>query len=123
MPAVGSPAGRAYPGARRLAGATRNETAVRVAEALLDDPRYVGLAVQGGTGFDDDTTFADALAGGAHVGRLGGPMLLTGGAELEETTEGYLEAHTTPILRPYAYGGPAALSDDAVVAAQSAAAG
>ncbi|MEU4566032.1 cell wall-binding repeat-containing protein [Micromonospora sp. NPDC023956] len=59
------------PEAERLIGPDRYGTAYRVAEAFFAGPTHVGLA----TGMD----WPDALAGGALVGALGGPLMLTPG--------------------------------------------
>lgn len=120
---VGGPAAQAYPAFEAVAGSDRVATAVAVAERFFPDPRYVGLAQQGGSGTDEDAGFADALTGGVHVGRLGGPVLLAGGDALDPRVAAWLQDGSTTVVRTYAYGGTAALSDAVVGGAESAAAG
>lgn len=121
--AVGGPAAAAYPAYEAVVGGDRNTTAVLVAERFTPDPRYIGLARQGGDGTDADDGFADALTGGVHVGRLGGPILLTGTDALDGRLAAYLEEHGGSIVRTYAYGGPSALSDATVGSAEDVADG
>jgi photosystem II stability/assembly factor-like uncharacterized protein len=66
--AIGGPACRADPGATCLAGSTRFGTAVRVAEQFFPQASVLGFA--------SAMTYPDALAGGADMGRLGGPVVL-----------------------------------------------
>lgn len=102
--AIGGPATRAYPDAAPVAGTTRAGTAVAVAEAFFDAPPVVGLA-----GSD---AFADALAGGAHIGRLGGPLLLSLADELAPETADYVCRGAATIDGAFAYGGPDVLGDE-----------
>lgn len=120
--AVGGPAAAAYPAYEAVAGSDRNATAIAVAERFVPDARYVGLARQGGDGTDTDDGFADALTGGVHVGRLGGPVLLTGTAELDVRTAEYLRGDAATVVRTYAYGGPSALTAAVVGQAEAEAA-
>lgn len=120
--AVGGPAAVAYPAVEAVVGSDRNATAVAVAERFVPDARYVGLARQGADGTDTDAGFADALAGGVHVGRLGGPVLLTGTSELDVRTAEYLRGDAEAVVRTYAYGGPSALTDAVVGQAEAEAA-
>ena len=83
-------------GVQRIAGATRFETAVAIAEEL-DAPTTVLLT----TGAD----FPDALAAGAAAAHAGGAVLLTDGDRPAAATEAYLAAH--PDVRRVAVGGPA----------------
>jgi len=109
--AVGGPAAAAAPDANPIVGATRFETAIAVADAFFDAPTAVGVA----TG----ASFPDALAGGAQIGALGGPMLLSAPDELPLSVRDYLAVNNATIERGILYGGPAALSD----AVQAAVAG
>jgi hypothetical protein len=102
--AVGGPAATAYPDATRVVGPSREETAVEVAEVFFDDPTVVGIARR------DD--FPDALAGGAHIGRLGGPMLLTPTDSLHPAPSAYLCG--ADIEAAFVYGGPAAVNASTV---------
>jgi hypothetical protein len=99
--AVGGPAAAAYPEATPIVGSTRVETGVAVAEAFFDAPLVAGIA--------RSDQFPDALSGGAHIARLGGPMLLTPPASLHPAVEGYLCGE--PIRSTYVYGGTAAISE------------
>ncbi|WP_370327536.1 M14 family zinc carboxypeptidase [Euzebya sp.] len=102
--AVGGPAVRAYPEATAVSGADRYETAVLLAEEMFDAPAVAGIA--------RGDAFPDALSGGAHVGALGGPMLLTPTASLDDRVGGYLcDAGVGDVV---VYGGTAAVSDDVV---------
>jgi hypothetical protein len=98
--AVGGPAVRAYPAVAGVSGPTREETAVAVAERFFDSPSVVGIARR------DD--FPDALSGGTHIARLGGPILLAPTAALHPASSAYLCA--TPVETAFAYGGTSALS-------------
>lgn len=66
--AIGGPAVEADPFADGIAGTDRYETAALAALAFFPDPEIFGFA----SGED----FPDALAGGAHIARAGGPLLL-----------------------------------------------
>lgn len=99
--AVGGPAARAYPGAIPIVGTDRIDTAVRLAQRFFgDDLRVAGLARA--------DAFPDALSGGAHIGGVPGPLLLTWPDRLPEGTRSYLEAHRT-IDVLFVYGGEAAV--------------
>src|SRR5699024_5417745 len=101
--AIGGQATNAYPDLTGVFGPTRDGTAVAVAETFFDDPTHVAVSRR------DD--FPDALAGGAHIGPYGGPLLLTYTEMLSEETAQYLESVETP-MGAYVYGGTAAVSDE-----------
>jgi subtilisin family serine protease len=101
--AVGGPAARAYPAATDVFGSTREGTAVAVAERFFDDPAVVGFARR--------DQFPDALAGGSHSGRLGGPILLTPTTALHPAPSAYLCA-TGSTETAFVYGGTSAISAD-----------
>jgi hypothetical protein len=102
--AVGGPAARAVPSATPLAGQDRYETAKLVADSFFPDgAEYVGIA----SGAD----FPDALAGGAHIANLGGPLLLTSPTSLSQATKSYVDEHATMIEAAYIYGGTAAIAE------------
>ena len=107
--AVGGPAASAHPSADGIVGANRAETAVLVAEEFFDAPVVVGLAIS--------TNFPDALAGGVHVARLGGPLLLTDGGTLDAVVDDYLCDESASIGSMYAYGGTGVLSSGVFSAA------
>lgn len=100
---VGGPASAAVPGSIPLAGPTRFETAVLVAEEFFDTPELVGVARA--------REFADALAGGADVGRDGGPILLSETEVLADTVRDYLEDNADSIDEARIYGGVQAISE------------
>lgn len=100
--AIGGPASQAEPSATSVVGATRFHTSVEVAEQFFSSPSAVGIATGG--------EFADALAGGALMGRLGGPMLLTTRDDLPQVVEDYLETHAATIDRAIVFGGTAVVS-------------
>ena len=99
--AVGGPAARPYPEATALAGADRFATAVAVAERFFPAPTVAGLARA--------DRFPDALAGGAHIGALGGPLLLTPTDQLGPATSAYLCDHHGSLAQAVLYGGSGAI--------------
>ena len=99
--AVGGPAARAHPEAREVAGATREATAVAVAEAFLPDASAVGVARRDG--------FADALTGGVYAASRGMPVLLSARDALPEATATHVEAGAAG--RAVVFGGPSAISE------------
>jgi len=95
---------------RRLAGDTRVETSLRVAEEVVarrGAPDEVLLARS------DD--WADAISGGAYAASAGIPLLLTGRESLDPNVAAFLARVAPP--RRIALGGPGALSDAVVGAA------
>ena len=106
--AIGGPAATAFPEASPIVGASRFETGVAVAEALFDSPTVAGLA--------RGDRFPDALAGGAHIASLGGPMLLTATDTLDGGVADLLCA--SDISRLFVYGGTAAVAEDVLSAAE-----
>ena len=103
---------------RRIAGATRQETAVRLfefAEAefgwVLD---HVNLARGDG--------FADAVAGGPHAGREKAPILLTASAaDLGEVTRSFLRSRARTVASLDVFGDASVVSDAVVEDARRAA--
>ena len=99
--AIGGPAAAAYPDATPVVGATRQETAVAVAETFFAAPSAVGLAR------DDD--FPDALAGGVVLALMDAPLLLTSSGELSQATLDWVteqDGLTTALV----FGGEQAIS-------------
>lgn len=83
----------------------------RRAERLpLDAPAPAHGHVDG-RGLATGGEFADALAGGAFVARLGGPLLLTGTDGLPELVRDYLETNAETIDEAFIFGGTHAISD------------
>lgn len=96
--------------ARRLAGATRVETAVEVAEEIVrrhGPPDEVLIARA--------DAWPDAVSGGAYAARTATPVLVTGSGALHGRVAQFLDRYD-PDAR-WALGGTAALSHDAVAAA------
>lgn len=66
--------------------------------------------------------YSDALAGSAHAGVERAPILLTLDPDmLSPETTAWLQAHHATISSIDVFGGPAAISDATVTAAQAAA--
>ncbi len=72
-----------------------------VAEAFFTDPSAVGIAVS--------TKFPDALTGGAHIARRGGPMLLTPPTSMDTSLGTYLCGNEVSIAETILYGGEAVI--------------
>lgn len=100
--AVGGPAARAFPSATPIVGATRYETTVAVADEYFPSPTAVGI----GTG----EAFPDALAGGVHVARRGGPILLSPPNALPDVVADYLRRVRDGLWEAHLYGGERALT-------------
>ncbi|MDP9021603.1 MAG: superoxide dismutase family protein [Actinomycetota bacterium] len=124
--AVGGPAARAYaglPNENKLFGPTRIETAIAVANRFFPNPTFVALSRDGLSPEPTDPYFADALAGGPHVGRLGGPVVLTDETNLHPAVARYACDNADAIVREYAYGGTAALANEVVAGFENRARG
>ena len=103
---------------QRIGGATRQETAVRIADWWMtragSPVTHVNLA--------RGDTFPDAIAGAAHGGHEQGPVLLSENADsLGSTTREFLRAHSSEINSIDAFGTSDALSDAVLIDAQQAA--
>ena len=109
---VGGPAALAYPAGQAIVGVDRYDTSGQVAARFFPSPGTVGLA--------SGTNFPDALAGGAHIARFSGPMLLTDPATLSPQTQAYLSTKASGIAGGFLYGGTTAVSDSVRLAAQVA---
>lgn len=101
--AVGGPGADAHPSATPVRGATRERTAILVAERFFDAPPVAGFARR------DD--FADALTGGGHVGRRGGPILLTSRSALHPDVRDWI-VDTPSLQGAFVYGGTSAFAED-----------
>lgn len=101
--AVGGAAAQADPAATALVGATRYETAAVVAGRFFSSPSTVGVA--------SGENYPDALAGGLHALRAGGPLVLTAPNTLPAPTASYLQANKASIASAWVYGGVSAVSE------------
>ena len=110
--AVGGAAAAADPSATPVVGLDRYATATRVAQRFFASPAVVGVA--------SGTNYPDALAGGAHAARRGGPLLLTSPAALSPPTAAYLQANKATIAAGWVYGGTVAVSDTTLAAIRQA---
>jgi putative cell wall-binding protein len=103
----------------RIGGQTRYETAAMVANAAYDmfgfDETQINLA--------RGDVFADALAGGPHAGVETAPIVLTASNELSPATEAFLQEHSDTLTTGDVFGGPDAVSQAVVDAAEAAAQG
>jgi len=109
LDAVGGPAVAAAHNATAFAGADRYATAVAVAERFFPKPATVGLA----SGVD----FPDALSGGPASAAQHAPMLLTDPTNLSAATAAYLQSVDATLTTIDVYGGPGAVSDAVITAA------
>ena len=108
--AVGRLAAEADRSALALYGADPQATSRRVAEVLTPHPVTVGIA--------SAATFPDAMGGGAHAARRGGPLLLTDPRSLSPVVAEFLRAERTAIERGFVYGGGAAVAEEVRTAAE-----
>jgi putative cell wall-binding protein len=103
--AVGASVFAQLPGAVRVAGSDRYETAAELAAFGLSEgllPDRVMLA--------NGQTFPDALSASTLGGRLRAPLLLTPASTLATGAAGYLDAHADRISAAFAAGGSGVLS-------------
>ncbi|HWW53152.1 MAG TPA: cell wall-binding repeat-containing protein, partial [Acidimicrobiales bacterium] len=113
--ALGGPAAAADPSATPLVGSDRFATSALVATTFFSQPKPTVVGVASGL------VFADALSGGAMMGKLGGPMLLVNpSAPLPPSINTFLTNNKSTITQAYIYGGPAALGNDVQTAVQTA---
>ncbi|MDQ1494331.1 MAG: hypothetical protein QOG69_814, partial [Actinomycetota bacterium] len=61
-------------------------------------------------GLASGVTFADALAGGAYLAHLGGPLVLSDPGALPASTTSYLTANDSTLMTASLFGGTSALS-------------
>lgn len=98
--ALGIPAGN------RIAGANRYTTAIAIADKAIANgwlsATHVGIA----------SKLPDALTGGASVGGLGGPLLITNAALLTPETGAWIEAHVDDISDCRVFGGTGSIPAD-----------
>ena len=110
--AVGQAAHVAYPSATPIVGGDRFATAALVASEFFTSPTLTGIA----TG----SNFPDALAGGAFMGMVGGPVLLTGPLTLQSADGLYIGQNHTSLTQVFLFGGTLTLSP--LIASQASAA-
>lgn len=97
----------------RLAGATRVETAVAIAETALTGPKPdTAILLRGEADSVPDRAFADALAAGGLAAATGWPVLLTGGDDLAPATADHVVA--AGYARAMVIGGTEAVTPQAV---------
>lgn len=89
-----------------------SSTSAAVAAKFFSAPTTVGIATT--------ASFPDALAGGAQVAHLGGPLLLNAPGAIDNQVAGYLTAHTPTITLARIYGGTAGVGAAVSNAASSA---
>ena len=97
-----------------VSGSDRFDTARKVAAGFFTAPTAVAIA--------SGANFPDALAGGAHIARRGGPLLLTPPTNppgLSSFTAAYLRDNHLTIAELFIYGGPAAVSSGVQAQIQS----
>jgi hypothetical protein len=113
MFALGGPAAAAAPNATPLVGSDRFATSNLVASTFFTRPTIAAIA----NGF----AFPDALAGGAHIGAKGGPLLLVApSGALPSSVRFYLNDNVATLNSGWAYGGSLAVGDDVLGAASQA---
>jgi putative cell wall-binding protein len=104
----------------RYFGANRWETATKIADAAKTTfgfPHTSALLANGSPG----TNFADALAGAPLGGLRQAPVLLTPRDSLATETSNWLKANNSTIASVVALGGPGAIAQTTLDAAQTAA--
>ena len=104
--AIGGPAAAAVPSATAILGSDRYATAAAVATKFFPSSAVVGVATA--------TGFPDALAGGAQLALMGGPLLLSSAASVPASTSSYLAADHSAITKIYVYGGTSVLGANVV---------
>jgi hypothetical protein len=91
---------------------TSSSTSAAVAAKFFPAPTTVGLATS--------VSFPDALAGGAQIAHLGGPLLLNAPGAIDNQVAGYLTAHSQTVTLARIYGGTSGVSAAASSAASAA---
>jgi putative cell wall-binding protein len=103
---------------RRIAGADRTTTAQAIAEVAVDELDFSVTHANLARGDD----FADALAGSAHAGEDLSPILLTVSPNsLGTAAANYFGANAETLASIHVFGGPSAVTDSTVNAAEVAA--
>jgi hypothetical protein len=89
-----------------------SSTSAAVAARFFPAPTAVGIATT--------VSFPDALAGGAQIAHLGGPLLLNAPGAIDSQVAGYLTAHSPTIMLARIYGGTTGVGAAVSNAARSA---
>jgi len=110
--AMGGPAAGAAPQATPIVGADRYATSVMAAQRFFTNPTAVGIA--------SGVAFPDGLTGGAHIGKLGGPLLLTDPNALPGNVQTYLQSIKATITQLFVYGGSTAVATPVVTSINAA---
>lgn len=106
---IGDTAKTAQPNTPVITGDDASKLSVAVASALFAKTETVGLATT--------ADFADALTGGAHIGRKAGPLVL-----LPTPTPDHVRTwvrETSSLTQAYIYGGPTRITNEQVEALSS----
>ena len=104
--AIGGPAAQAAPTATAVVGSDRYATAAATAQRFFANPTAVGIA--------SGVAFPDGLTGGAHIGKRGGPLLLTDPNALPGNTQSYLQSVKATLTEVFVYGGTSAVATPVV---------
>jgi len=95
---IGAAAHAADPAAIPVFGVgSSSSTSAAVAAKFFPAPTAVGIATS--------ASFPDALAGGAQIAHLGGPLLLNAPTVIDNQVAGYLTAHSGTVTLGRIYGG------------------
>lgn len=89
-----------------------SSTSAAVAARFFPAPTTVGIATT--------VSFPDALAGGAQIAHIGGPLLLNAPGAIDNQVAGYLTAHSPTIMLARIYGGTTGVGAAVSNAARSA---
>jgi len=98
-------------GVDRVAGDTRYETAVALAQFATGSVGF-GVADWGFVGLATGQNFPDALSGGVATGKMQGVLLLTRTDALPASTHDAIAGHTADIHTVMIFGGVGAVSQD-----------
>ena len=82
---------------------------------MLSAQRFFVNPTPTSVGIATGEAFPDGLTGGAHIGKIGGPLLLTQTNALPPTVQGYLQSIKATLIGAFIYGGTAAVSQPVVV--------
>jgi putative cell wall-binding protein len=107
--AAGVPADPSQP-CGDLAGADRFATSAAVAHCIADVRSAAGVPAPVFTGIATGTNYADALTGGAFLGMLGDPLLLTDPQSLSGPAADFLGSERQTVRIVEIFGGPNAVS-------------